>query len=648
MGRGKRHVDRTVSRPGQAAACAGRRSAESGRRDRAPRAPSPISPKAVLAVAAVLAAVVVFIYAPACHYGFLSYDDPAYVSQNAQVIRGLTLEGVRWAFTTGHASNWHPVTWMSHMLDVTLFGMNAGRHHCVNLLLHIANAILLFGLLYRTTGARGPSAAVAALFAAHPLHVESVVWIAERKPDPGRYLTVAAVFALGLMSKPMLVTLPPVLLLLDLWPLNRVRFESGSSRVWLGLLREKAPLFLMSAASSVATILAQWRGGAVQDFELLPMHQRAANALVSYAAYLGRMLWPAHLAPYYPYQPLPTGIVLGCALILAAVSAVVIRFSRNRPFLFMGWFWYVITLVPVIGLIQVGGQARADRYTYIPLIGIFIIAAWGIPLVFEGLQGGRTMPTAAACILVCVLAAGARSQVRCWESDLSLWRHAVEKTGDNYFARTNLGFALMGGGDLDAAVAQFNEALRIRPESAETHNGLGTALLKLGQPDAALERFTTALRIRPGFAEAHSNRGMALAQRGDIGEAFAEFQRALQISPESPEIQYNFGFALANLGKPDEAMLHFRKALTLKPDYADAHFQMGNVYAGMEMWSEAEAEYTEAIRIRPKYADAHNNLGVILLRQNRRDDAVAHFTEALRIDPGNRRAQENLNRALAQ
>jgi tetratricopeptide (TPR) repeat protein len=493
-----------------------------------------------------LAAVSVFIYAPACHYGFLSYDDPAYVSQNAQVIRGLTPEGVRWAFITGHASNWHPVTWLSHMLDVSLFGMNAGRHHCVNLLLHIANAILLFGLLCRTTGAWGPSAAVAALFAAHPLHVESVVWVAERKdvlstlfgmltmhayvryvrkPDPGRYLTVMAVFALGLMSKPMLVTLPLVLLLMDLWPLNRVRFEAGSRRVWPELLREKMPLFLLSAASSAATILAQWRGGAVQDFELLPMHQRAANALVSYAAYLGRMLWPANLAPYYPYQPLPAGIVLGCALILAAVSAFVIRFSRNRPFLFMGWFWYVITLVPVIGLIQVGGQARADRYTYIPLIGIFIIAAWGIPLVFEGRQGNRTILAAAACILVCVLAAGARNLVRYWESDLSLWRHAVEKTGENYFARTNLGFALMAGGDLDAAVAQFNEALRIRPESAETHNGLGTALLKLGRPDAALERFTTAVRLRPGFAEARSNRGMALAQRGIPGRRSSNFKK---------------------------------------------------------------------------------------------------------------------------
>lgn len=663
MRRSKRHSDRPVSKPGPASADA------DWKRPKTVRPAYPVPWMTLVVVTAALAAVAVFIYAPVCQYGFLSYDDPAYVSKNPQVLRGLTWQGVRWAFTTGQASNWHPVTWLSHMLDVSLFGMNAGRHHCVNLLLHIANAMLLFGLLWRTTGARYRSAVVAALFAAHPLHVESVAWIAERKdvlstlfwmltmhayiryvhkPAPGRYITVLAVFALGLMSKPMLVTLPLVLLALDLWPLNRVRFEAGQMLVWLKLLREKVPLLLLSAASSVATILAQWRGGAVQDFELLPMHQRAANALVSYAAYLGNTLWPMNLAAYYPYETLSAGLVLVSALILIGISAIVIRFSRKRPFLFMGWFWYGIALVPVIGLIQVGGQARADRYTYIPLIGIFVVAAWGIPLIFERGRSARIALTAASCILVCVLAVGARNQVRYWESDLSLWRHTVEKTGDNYFARTNLGFALMDRGDLSSGIAQFNEALRIRPESAETHNGLGTALLKLGQPNAALDSFTTAVRLRPGFAEAHSNRGMALAQLGRTEEAFIEFQRALQISPESPEIQYNFGFALANLGKLDEAMSHYRKAVMLKPDYADARFQMGNVYAGKEMWNEAAAEYAEAIRIRPAYADAHNNLGVILLRQNRREEAVEHFREALRIDPGNRRAQENLKGALAR
>jgi protein O-mannosyl-transferase len=620
-------------------------------------------------VAVILVAIILFIYAPVRHYGFLSYDDPEYVSENAQVIRGLTGQGVLWAFTTGHASNWHPVTWLSHMLDVQIFGMNAGRHHLTNLLLHLANALLLFGILYRTTGAWRRSAMVAVLFAAHPLHVESVAWIAERKdvlstlfwmltmhayvryvgkPRLGRYLTVFAVFALGLMSKAMLVTLPLVLLLLDVWPLDRVRLESGQLQVWLRMFREKIPLFLLAAASSIATILAQWRGGAVQNFEVIPLYQRAANALVSYVAYLGQMLWPNNLAAYYPHALLSIWLVAASAMVFIAVSVIVIRFSRSRPYLFVGWLWYVSTLVPVIGLIQVGGQARADRYTYIPLIGVFIIVAWGIAAIPGRWRYRSIALQAAACILVCALAAGARSQVRYWESDLALWERAVQATADNPFARTNLGFALIDSGDFAAGIAQYTEALKIKPDSAETRNALGVALLKQGQLDAAMEQFEMSLRIKPGFAGAHSNRGMVLAQRGDTEEAFSEFRKALEISPENPEVQYNFGFALARQGKLDEAISYYRKALAIRPDYADACFQMGNAFAGKGMLSEAAAEYTKALRIKPEYEDAHNNLGVILLKQDRYDEAVTHFTEALRINPNSNRAQENLKRALAK
>jgi tetratricopeptide (TPR) repeat protein len=620
-------------------------------------------------VAVVLVAIILFIYAPVRHYGFLSYDDSVYVSENAQVIRGLTGQGVLWAFTTGHASNWHPMTWLSHMLDVQMYGMNAGRHHFTNLLLHLANALLLFGILYRTTGAWRRSAMVAILFAAHPLHVESVAWIAERKdvlstlfwmltmhayinyvskPRLGRYLTVVAVFALGLMSKPMLVTLPLVLLLLDVWPLGRVHLEAGQRQVWLRMFREKIPLLMLAAASSIVTVMAQWRGGAVQSFEVAPLYQRTANALVSYVAYLGQMLWPRNLAAYYPPAPLSLWLVAASASVLIGVSVIVIRFSRSRPYLFVGWLWYVFTLVPVIGLIQVGGQARADRYTYIPLIGVFLIGVWGISVILERRRYRRAAPQAAACILVCALAAGARNQVRYWESDLALWEHAVQTTADNYFARTNLGFAFIDGGDFAAGIAQYTEALKIKPDSAETHNALGAALLKQGQLDAAMEQFAMALRIKPGFAEAHSNRGMVLANRGDTEEAFSEFRKALEISQENPEVQYNFGFALASQGKLDEAMSYYRKALTIRPDYADAYFQMGNAFAGKGMLSEAAAEYTKALQIRPEYEDAHNNLGVILLGQDRYDEAVGHFKEALRINPNSNRAQENLKRALAK
>ena len=648
---------------------AGRKSAESRRQNHALNPAYPVSRKTVAWVAAGLAAIILFIYAPVRHYGFLSYDDPVYVSENAQVIRGLTGQGVLWAFTTGHASNWHPVTWLSHMLDVQMYGMNAGRHHLTNLLLHIANAVLLFGIFYRTTGAWRRSAMVAVLFAAHPLHVESVAWIAERKdvlsalfwmltmhayinyvrkPRFGRYLAVVAVFALGLISKPMLVTLPLVLLMLDFWPLDRGRLEAGQLQAWLRMLREKIPLFALAAASSIATILAQWRGGTIQRFEVLPLYERTANALVSYVAYLGQMLWPENLAAYYPYEPRSIGWIIVSASALIIASVLVIKFSRRRSFLFVGWLWYVVTLVPVIGLIQVGGQARADRYTYIPLIGIFLIGAWGIPIVLERWRYRGAALQAAACILVCVLAAGARSQVRYWENDLALWERAVQTTAANYFARTNLGFALIDRGDLAAGISQYIEALRINPDSAETHNALGTALFKQGQVDAAMEHYTIALRIKPGFADAHSNRGMVLAQRGDTEAAFSEFRKALEISPESPKVQYNFGFALASQGKYDEAMSYYRRALTIRPDYADARFQMGNVFAGKGMLTEAAVEYTKALQIKPEYADAHNNLGVVLLRQDRYDEAVAHFREALRINPNDNRAQENLNRAMAK
>jgi len=619
--------------------------------------------------AAALVALILFIYAPVLHYGFTSFDDPAYVSENAHVIRGLTLQGVLWAFTTGHASNWHPVTWLSHMLDIQIYGMNAGGHHLTNLLLHIANTLLLFWLLVRTTGAWRRSAMVAALFAVHPLHVESVAWIAERKdvlstlfwmltmhayvgyvrePHLRRYLAVIALFALGLMSKPMLVTLPLVLLLLDVWPLGRVRFEAGRRKVWLRLIREKIPLFILAAASSTVTILVQWRGGAVQSFEAASLQERLANALFSYAAYLGQMVWPLNLAAYYPYGHLSAGAVAASAAGLVAATVLVIRFSRSRPLFFMGWLWYLITLIPVIGLIQVGGQARADRYTYVPLIGVFVIAAWGIPLFLERWQKGNAALQAAACIPVLALAAGARSQVRYWKSDLALWKHTVKVTADNYFACTNLGLSLIDNGDPAAGIAQYTRALEIRPNSAETHNVLGTALLKQGKLDAAMEQFTLALRIEPGFADAHSNRGMVLAKKGFIKEAVAEFRKALEINPENPEVQYNFGFALANQGKLDEAMSFYRKALALKPDYAEAHFQMGNAFSGKGMLSEAAAEYDRALQINPGYADAHNNLGVVLLKQDRHDEAIAQFTEALRIDPNNKQARANLNRALGK
>jgi len=647
----------------------GRKSEPSGFQGRAIQRMHPVPYKTVIGIAAVLAAVVLFIYAPAGHYGFLSFDDPVYVTENPKVISGLTGQSVWWAFTSGHASNWHPMTWLSHMLDVEIHGMNAGGHHLTSILLHLANAVLLFWMLYRATGAWRRSAVVSILFAVHPLHVESVAWIAERKdvlstlfwlltmhayvsyvrrPCLNRYLAVVVLFALGLMSKPMLVTLPLVLLLFDIWPLDRVRFGTDQRGIWLRLFYEKIPLFLLTAASSIVTVIVQWRGGAVQNFEVVPLSQRAANALVSYIAYLGRMLWPGNLAAYYPYGSLSVWLVGASALVIGAVTVILIRLSRGRSFLFVGWLWYVFTLVPVIGLIQVGGQARADRYTYIPLVGVFIIAVWGATAILERRRFGSLALKIAACILVFALAARARNQVRYWESDLVLWKHAVQATGANPFARTNLGLAFIDAGDYASGIEQYTEALKIKPDAVETRNALGVAFFKQGNLDAAMKQFDMVLRINPGFAETHSNRGMVLAQRGNIEDAFAEFRKALESIPDNPKVLYNFGFALAGQGRMDEAMSYYRNALAVKPNYADALFQMGNILVGKGMLSEAAVEYAKALEIRPEYEDAHNNLGVILLRQDRNEEAIAHFEEALRINPNSFRARENLNRALAK
>jgi hypothetical protein len=353
-----------------------------------------------MGIALALVAITLAVYLPVRQFGFVNFDDPDYVSANAHIAHGLTRAAVLWAFTTGYAANWHPLTWLSHMIDVQVFGVNAGPQHLVNLLLHVLNTLLLFGLLHRMTGARGRSAFVAALFAVHPLHVESVAWIAERKdvlstlfwmltmwayvayvrrPSWARYLGVAIAFALGLMAKPMLVTLPAVLLLLDVWPLGR----TGVTRLLRprrALVLEKLPLFALAAVSSVMTFLVQRRGGAVSTVDQYPWASRVANALVEYVVYLGRMCWPARLSIFYPYsQSLPGWSVAGSLVLLVALSVAVFRAGGRRPYLVVGWLWYVVTLVPVIGLIQIGTQARADRYTYVPLIGIFIMAAWGLP-----------------------------------------------------------------------------------------------------------------------------------------------------------------------------------------------------------------------------------------------------------------------------
>jgi len=632
------------------------------------------------------------VYGQVRRFDFVDFDDQDYITGNPHVRNGVTPEGIRWAFTSGESANWFPATRLSHMLDCQLFGLRSGRHHLVNVLFHAVAALLLFAFLRRATGARWPGAFVAFLFALHPLHVESVAWVAERKdvlsalfwflalwayvryaerPGWSRYALVLAAFGCGLMAKPMIVTLPFVLLLVDVWPLRR---STGVAPVpWGKLVAEKAPFFVLSAASAIATYLVQQGSGAMRELSAIPFGLRLENAVVSLAVYLAKTFWPAGLAVFYPYpRALAAWEVTLSALIIAAIVALVLRSFRAYPWLAAGWFWYLGTLVPVIGLVQVGAQARADRYMYVPMVGLSIMLAWGGAEVVRRFPRSKT-PVAVLAGVVCVSSAMLTwLQVRYWENSESLFRHAVEVTEGNYLAHHNLAEALAKTRDglpqavshyeaalgirpdyLDAhlhlalaltklpgrlpeAISQFEAALRIAPDSAVTHNDLGNALSKL--PDRvpeAIAEYRAALRINPGYAEAHNNLGSALSgMPGRLPEAMSEYEAALRIAPDYAEAHNNLGIALSEAGRLPEAIPHLEAALRAAPDSAEAHSNLGIAYSQAGRLPEAIAQYETALTIAPDYAEAHRNLGIVLADvPGRLPEAIAHLEAALRLKP---------------
>jgi tetratricopeptide (TPR) repeat protein len=537
----------------------------------------------VAAVGVALVVVTLGVFGSVLPKTFINYDDDVYVTANPHVQQGLSWSSIAWALTTTEASNWHPLSWLSHMLDVQLYGLDAAKHHWTSLLLHAANTALLFLVFVRMTGALWRSAFVAALFALHPLHVESFAWIAERKDvlstffwmltlaawlrfldarSAGRYAAVVVLYALGLMAKPMLVTLPFTLLLLDVWPLGRW------TPSWLGLVREKAPLFAMSAASCVVTAVAQRKGGALQGLEHFPFADRLANAIASCAIYLGKTVWPASLAVFYPHPhiELPSLAVAGSALAIAGLTFLAIKTARSYRFVAFGWLWYLGTLVPVIGLVQVGGQGMADRYTYVPLIGIFVATAWGAGAAAETNRQVRNAAAIAACASIVVLAVLSRAQLATWADRETLFRHALAVTSDNWVAHHNLGTVLFNQGKPDEAIVHLTETLRLQPSYTEAHYNLGLALERTGKHAEAIAQFERALQLRPTLAKAHNNIAIILAGEGRTDEAIQHLREAIRIDPLAEKAYFNLGNILLQAGRGTEAVEAFEHALRLKPD----------------------------------------------------------------------------------
>ena len=536
---------------------------------------------------------------------FLDYDDPEYITENSQVLAGLSWKGAYWALTSISSANWHPLTWLSHMMDVELFGLNAGRHHLVGLFLHSWNALLLLLVLTRMTGGVWRSAFVAALFALHPLHVESVAWAAERKdvlsaffwmltmlaylryvkkPTTLSYLSVLLLFACGLMTKPMLVTLPFVLLLLDYWPLRRftadISTDMASSATCASLLlpgqqftlrklvKEKIPFFILSAASSVATLYAQKMGGAMSTIEGIPVPYRLANAVVAYVSYLWKMFWPRKLAMIYPLsQSIPAWQVTGAVLTLAGISYFAVSERKTYPYLLVGWLWYLGTLVPVIGLVHVGRHAMADRYTYLPLIGPFVIIAWGAPKLIRGWRLPHyLLPVLATSILV-VLAFCTWQQLGYWKNDIILFDHAVQVTENNYIAYINVGNALAKAGRIEEAIAHYNSGLGNRYYAADAHNNLGLLLMNQGKYDEAISHFVGALQAQKDYYKAQYNWGIAMAKKGNTDEAISHLYDALRMKPDDAVMQNALGYLLAGEGRFEEAIIHFSEALRIRPEF---------------------------------------------------------------------------------
>lgn len=597
-------------------------------------------------------------------FGFTHYDDNLYVTENSRVLAGLSAANARWALTATIHANWHPLTWLSLMADSAIGGKNPAVFHGTNVVLHILNSALLYLLLVSLTGRRAPSAIVAALFAIHPMRVESVAWVAERKdvlsglfwiltiagyaayvrkPGVARYSVVLVLYALGLMAKPMLVTLPLILILLDWWPLRRLGEGNVRGARARRLLAEKAPFFALALASSIVAIIAQRKGQSLADLDLIPVGVRIANALVNYWHYIGKTLLPVGLIPIYPNpgNSLPVWMAPVAAVGLAAATTAAFLLHRKKPYFAFGWGWFVVTLVPVIGLVQIGRQSIADRYTYLPHVGLFIVLAWGCADLFEwaAARAGRKAAAGAfgtfAAVVLVALGLMAHSQAKIWRNDLALHSHTVKTAPLNPIGHFNLAHTLIQHGRMEEATAHLRRAVELDPDYPEAHSNLAAALSQRGYHQEAVEHCLIAIRLRPGFADAHGNLGAALLGLDRLDEAASAFRKAIGLDPANPSFEYGLGMALARRGKLQEAVGHFRRAVKISPRHLDAQNALAVTLAMLKDYPGALRVLSAAARLHPDNPALIVNRANVLAEMGRRTDAVSELREALGRMPAN-------------
>lgn len=634
-----------------------------------------------------LVAVTWAIYGQILFHDFISYDDPTYITENSDVQAGLTAASIGWAFSSGYASNWHPLTWLSLMLDYEVWGGKAGGFLATNLIFHTLNALLLFWIMKKMTGSVIGSVFIAGIFAWHPLHVESVAWVTERKDvlsgffclaallayvgyghhgGKRRYLTALVLFAGGLMAKPMLVTGPMLLLLLDYWPLDRglvtenaktgkpverSKANKNHSRKRLGilvLLAEKIPFVILAAISSVITFMVQRKGGAVATADLLGFGVRAGNAFISYVTYIIKTFVPTKLAIFYPHPEIVPGWqAAGCLLLLILISAAVL--AGRRRYLTMGWLWYLVTLIPMIGIVQVGIQSHADRYMYIPMIGLSIMVVWGLG---ELANRGRRLKLTllvSGCAWLFVVSVLCWFQVGCWKDGFTVFSHALEVTRDNHVAHVNLGNILVQQRKSDLGISHYRQALRIRENYSDAYYNLGLTYSMNDKIDESIDNFYKSLSIRRNCPKTCYHLGKALSKKGELDRAIFYYREALKYNSSPPASIYNdLANALVKQKKYDEAIEHYNRAIQLEPTFARAYYNKGMALSEQNRLSEAIEEFRHVLRFYPRDAEMHCNVGTLLLRHGDVEAAIEEFRTSLRYDPDLSRAQRQLEAALTE